>query len=92
MNTMIGYTPAQETDVSSKVWQSLLLLARNFLSPADTGIQRRHAWDAQELMTNVPPRVWRRHSALLTLLAEQANTCEGDPTQAEISESSADSL
>lgn len=82
MGTMIGYTAHAETDSSSKIVHSLLLLVRNFLSQAETGIQSRHVWDAQQL-PNVPPRVWRRHSALLAMLVHQAEKsepqyCDGD--------------
>jgi hypothetical protein len=75
MSTMIGYTAQAETDSSSKIVHSLLLLVRNFLSQAEEGIQPRHAWEAQQL-PSVPPRVWRRHSALLTMLVHQAEVSE----------------
>ncbi|MBI1423317.1 MAG: hypothetical protein GC149_07615 [Gammaproteobacteria bacterium] len=83
MNTMIGYTATPEVDDSGKLLQSLLLLARNFLGQTDSGIQRRHAWDAQQFMHNVPPRVWRRHSALLTMLVQQANADDAKVCDAE---------
>lgn len=76
MNTTIGYVPEQCDDGSGKVLQSLLLLARRFLSPPDSSIQHRHAWDSDRFMPNVPPRVWRRHSALLSMLIQQAESPE----------------
>jgi len=76
MSTMIGYTAQAETDTSSKIVHSLLLLVRNFLSQAESGIRPRHVWDAQQLLPNVPQRVWRRHSALLTMLVHQAEMPE----------------
>lgn len=75
MSTMIGYTVGQETDGSSKVMHSLLLLVRNFLNQTDAGIQQRHGWESRQL-SNVPPRVWKRHSALLTMLVSQAEMSE----------------
>lgn len=74
MSTMIGYTAQAETESSSKIGHSLLLLVRNFLSQAEAGRQPRHVWDEQE--ANVPPRVWRRHSALLSMLVHQDETSE----------------
>jgi hypothetical protein len=73
MNTMIGFTARQDTDSAGKVLQSLLLLLRNFLSSGEGSIQSRHVWNSQQFMQDVPPRVWKRHSALLTLLAHQAD-------------------
>lgn len=72
MNTMIGFTAHQETDSTGKVLQSLLLLVRNFLSSSEGSIPSRHGWNSRQFMPDVPPRVWKRHSALLTLLADQA--------------------
>jgi len=80
---MIGYTVGQETDGHGKLLQSLMLLARSFMGRTDSGMQRRHAWNAQQFMPNVPARVWRRHSALLTMLVQQANTDEAQPCQPE---------
>lgn len=82
MSTLIGYTAHQETDSTGKVLQSLLLLARNFLNPAELSISARRVWDSQH-MPDVPPRVWKRHSALLTLLAEQAESIEPHSSAAE---------
>jgi hypothetical protein len=76
MSTMIGYTVEQETDTSGKVLHSLLMLARNFLNQTETKIQSKHPWDSQRYLQNVPPRVWKRHSALLTMLVDQAATAE----------------
>ena len=76
MNTMIGYTVEQESDSSGKVLHSLLLLARNFLNQTEAGIQSRHGWDPQQRIPSVPPRVWKRHSALLSLLVDQAEASE----------------
>lgn len=76
MNTMIGYTVEQETDSTGKVLQSLLLLARNFLNHTDSGIQSRHVWDSREFVSSIPPRVWKRHSALLTMLSHQAEASD----------------
>lgn len=72
MSTSIGYTVEQEADNSGKVLHALLSLARNFLKQTDAGIQSRHVWESQQFMPNVPPRVWKRHSALLTMLVHQA--------------------
>ena len=82
MSTLIGYTAHQETDSTGKVLQSLLLLVRNFLNPAEASIQPRRVWDSQH-MPDVPSRVWRRHSALLTLLAQQAQRVEPHQRDAE---------
>lgn len=76
MSTMTGYTVEQETDKTGEVLQSLLLLGRKFLGQLDSGIQRRHAWDASQFMPNIPSRVWRRHSALLTLLIHHTEAME----------------
>lgn len=76
MNTMIGYRVGQEADDSGKPLQSLLWLVRNFLNQSDSGIHRRQAWYSQEFAANVPPRVWRRHSALLSMLVDQAESAE----------------
>jgi hypothetical protein len=83
MNTMVGFTTEQETDSTGKVLQSLLFLVRNFLNQTEVSIQPRHFWDAQQSMPNVPPRVWRRHSALLTLLANHAELSELHHSDAE---------
>ncbi len=76
MSTMIGYTAQAETDSSGKIVHSLLLLVRNFLNQAEPGIQSRHVWESQQMLPSVPPRVWKRHSALLTLLVDQVEKSE----------------
>lgn len=83
MSTMIGYTDGQDTDGNGRLLQSLIVLARNFMSHSDSGIQGRNASAAQQFMPNVPARVWRRHSALLTMLVQQANSDEVQPSQPE---------
>ena len=72
MSTLISFTAEQETDSTGKVLQSLLLLVRNFLSSNEGSVPSRHGWSSRQFMPDVPPRVWKRHSALLTLLADQA--------------------
>jgi len=67
MNTSIGITVGQEGEKHGDTFRSLLLLLRNFLSQASPVIQRSYARDSYRYMPNVPPRVWRRHSALLSL-------------------------
>lgn len=72
MSTIVGYTAEQCDDDNGKLLQSLLLLARRFLNQSDSSIRSGHAWDSDRLMANVPPRVWRRHSALLSMLIQQS--------------------
>lgn len=76
MNTIVGYTAGQCDDENGKVLQSLLLLARKFMGTSDSSIQRRHAWDCDRVMPNVPQRVWKRHSALLSMLIQQSEALE----------------
>jgi len=83
MNTMLELTVDQHTENSSKVMQSLLLLVRNFLSASDDSLLPRHLWRSTQAVSYTPPRVWRRHSALLTLLAEQADTAASEQPNAE---------
>jgi len=76
MNTMIGYTVQAETDASGKIVHSLLMLARQFLGQTEAGIQTQRVWESDQMSLNVPPRVWKRHSALLTLLLDQTEKSE----------------
>lgn len=71
MNTVVGYTANQCDEGSGKVLQSLLLLARRFLSQSGSGMQHNRVWNCDRSMPSVPPRVWRRHSALLSMLIQQ---------------------
>lgn len=72
MSTMIGCTVEQEATANGGLLQSLMLLVRKLMS-----------WDEKEFMPNVPTRVWRRHSALLTMLIQQDNSEVVLPTKAE---------
>lgn len=78
MNTIVGYSVEHKPADSGDALQSLLLLVRRFLNRSDAGIQRGHAWNSSQFMPNVPQRVWKRHSALLTLLVQNQSD-SGDP-------------
>lgn len=71
MNTMIECTAEQDIDKTSVVLQTLLFLGRKFMGQTDVRIQQRHTRYSRQHMQHVPPRVWRRHSALLDMLMQQ---------------------
>lgn len=76
MSMMVEYPLAQQAGNTDKIVHSMMLLVRGFLHKSNLGFQAWHSWSEQQFLLNVPPRVWKRHSALLSLLVDQAEISE----------------
>lgn len=83
MNTVIGYTAQPEVGKTGMVLQTLLFLGRKFLGQTDTRIQHKHSGYSRKSIRHVPPRVWKRHSALLGMIMQQTEFTEVKPSDTE---------